>query len=75
MYVACMGKKRNGYQHKLLNEVPEGRRTVGRPERKLEDNIKVHLKEIGFEGVDCINWLSIDLVAALVNAVMNLTVP
>jgi hypothetical protein len=31
---------------------PEGRRPLGRPRRRWEDNIKIDLREIGFGDVD-----------------------
>jgi hypothetical protein len=34
---------------------PEGRRPLGRPRRRWEDNIKMDLREIGFGDVDCIH--------------------
>jgi hypothetical protein len=55
---------------------PEGKRPVGRPRRRWEDNIKMDLKEVGYEGVD---WIELaqdrDMWRALVNAVMNFRVP
>jgi hypothetical protein len=47
---------------------PEGRRPLGRPRHRWEDNIKMDLREIGFGDVDLIHW-------ALVSMVMNLRVP
>jgi hypothetical protein len=44
--VACMG--RNAYR--ILVENPEGKRPLERPKRKLEDNIKMDLREIGWGG-------------------------
>jgi hypothetical protein len=38
-----MGEKKNAYR--LLVGKPEGKRPIGRPERKWEDNIKIHLRE------------------------------
>jgi hypothetical protein len=35
---------------------PEGKRPLGRPTRKCEDNIKMNLMEIGWRGV---NWTHI----------------
>jgi hypothetical protein len=39
---------------------PEDRRTLGRPRRRWVDNIKMHILEIGWGGVDWIglaqNW-------------------
>jgi hypothetical protein len=55
---------------------PEGKRPLGRPIRMLVDNIKMNLREIGWDGMDWIDlaqdrgqwWVS-------VNTVMNLRVP
>jgi hypothetical protein len=43
-----MGKKRNAYT--TLVGKPEGRRQFGRPRRRWVDNIKMHLREIGWDG-------------------------
>ena len=57
---------------------PEGRRPLGRPRHRLEDNIKMDLREAGLggEGTD---WIDLaqdrDRWQALVNTVMNLQVP
>jgi hypothetical protein len=55
---------------------PEGRRPLGRPRRRWEDNIKMDLREVGWGIID---WISLaqdrDRWRALVNAVMNLRVP
>jgi hypothetical protein len=55
---------------------PEGRRPLGRPRRRSEDNIKMDLGEIGFGDVD---WIDLaqdrDRWRDLVNTVMNLRVP
>jgi hypothetical protein len=54
----------------------EGKRSLGRPRRRWEDNINMDLHEVGCEGMDLIE-LAQDRVIwrALVNAVMNLRVP
>jgi hypothetical protein len=69
-----MGEKRNAYS--ILVGNPEGKRPLGRPRRRWEDNIKMDLREIGWGGMDWIN-LSQDRNQwrALVNTVMNLRVP
>jgi hypothetical protein len=55
---------------------PEGKRPLGRPRRRWVDNIKMNLKEIGWDGMDCIDLAQdTDQWRALVNAVMNLRVP
>jgi hypothetical protein len=55
---------------------PEGKTPLVRPTSRWEDNIKMDLREIGFDGA---NWilLALDRVQwrALVNTVMNLWVP
>jgi hypothetical protein len=50
-YVARMGEKRGGYR--ILVGRPEGRRPLGRPRRRWEDNIKMGLEEVGWgHGLD-----------------------
>jgi hypothetical protein len=69
-----MGELRGAYN--ILVGRPEGRRPLGRPRRRREDNIKMDLREIGFGGVDWIRWAQDrDRWLALVNTVMNLRVP
>jgi hypothetical protein len=51
-YVACMREVRGAY---ILIGKPEGRRPLGRPRRRWEDNIKMDLGEIGFGDVDWIH--------------------
>jgi hypothetical protein len=45
-----MGEKRNAYR--ILVGTPEGKRPLGRPRRRWVDNIKMDLREIGWDGVD-----------------------
>jgi hypothetical protein len=56
--------------------MPEGKRQLGRPRRRWVDNIKIDLREIGWDGVD---WIAMaqdrDQWRALVNTVLNLRVP
>jgi hypothetical protein len=55
---------------------PEGKRPLGRPRRRWEDNIKMDLREIGWGGMDWIYLaLDRDQLRAFVNTVMNLRVP
>jgi hypothetical protein len=55
---------------------PEGKRPLGRSRRRWVDNIKMDLKEIGWDGM---GWIDLaedrDRWRALVNTVMNLRVP
>jgi hypothetical protein len=45
-----MGEKRGLY--KVLVEIPEGKRPLGRSRRRWEDNIKMDLQEVGCESID-----------------------
>jgi hypothetical protein len=47
-----MVEKRTAYR--ILLGKPEGKRPLGRPRRMWVDNIKMDLREIGWDGVDCI---------------------
>jgi hypothetical protein len=49
-HVARIGEKRNLYR--ILEGKPEGKRPLGRPRRRWEDNIKMDLREIGWGGMD-----------------------
>jgi hypothetical protein len=73
-HVARMVEGRGVYR--VLFGKPEGKRPLGRPRRKWEDNIKMDLCEIGMIGA---NWIHLaqDRVQwrACVNMVMNLRVP
>jgi hypothetical protein len=69
-----MGEVRGAYN--ILAGWPEGRRPLGRPRRRWEDNIKMDLMEIGFWDVDWIHCAQDrDRWRALANTVMNLLVP
>jgi len=54
----------------------EGKRPLGRPRRRWEDNIKIYLQEVGCGGTE---WIELaqdrNRWRGLVNAVMNLRVP
>jgi hypothetical protein len=68
------GEKRNAYM--ILVGNPEGKRPLGRQRHRWVDNIKMDLREIGWDGMA---WIALaqdwDQWRALVNAVMNLRVP
>jgi hypothetical protein len=69
-----MGEKRNAYR--ILLGKPEGKRPLGRSRRRWVDNIKMDLREIGWDGMDCIDLVQDrDRWRALVNTAMNLRVP
>jgi hypothetical protein len=73
-HVARMGEVTGAYN--ILVGRPEGRRPLGRPRHRWEDNIKMDLREIGFGDVNWIHWAqNMDRWRALVNTVMNLRVP
>jgi hypothetical protein len=69
-----MGEMSGAYN--ILVRKNEGRRPLGRPRRRWEDNIKMDLGEIGFGDLD---WIRLaqdrDRWRALVNTVMSLRVP
>jgi hypothetical protein len=73
-HVAQMGEKRNVYR--ILVGKPEGKRPLGRPRRRWVDNIKMDLREVGWNGMDLIDLSQDrDRWMAPVNTVMNLRVP
>ena len=69
-----MGERRGVYR--VLVGKPEGKRPLGRPRRRWEDNIRMDLQEVGCGGVD---WIELaqdrDRWRANVSAVMNHRVP
>ena len=62
--------------YRVLVGKPEGKRPLGRPRRRWEDNIKMDIQEVEFGGV---YWIELpqdrDRWRALVTAAMNLRVP
>jgi hypothetical protein len=68
------GRMRNVYN--ILVGKPEGKRPLGRPWDRWEDNIRIDLREVELQSVD---WMYLaqdrDQWRALVNTVMNLRVP
>jgi hypothetical protein len=69
-----LGEKRNAYR--TLVGKPEEKRPLGITRRRWVDNIKMDLREIGWDGM---NWIDLaqdtDQWRAVVNMVMNLRVP
>ena len=62
--------------YRVLVGKPEGRRPLGRPRRRWEDNIRIDLREVG---CGCVDWMELaedrDSWRGLVSAVMNLRIP
>jgi hypothetical protein len=62
--------------HGVLVGKPEGKRPLGRPRRRCEDNIKMDFQEIG---AGCVDWIvsaqDRDRWRALVSTVNNHRVP
>jgi hypothetical protein len=52
-HVARIGEKRNAYR--ILVGKPGGKRPLGRPRRRLVDDIKIYPREIGWNGMDWID--------------------
>ena len=73
-HVACMGEGRG--VHRVLVWKPEGKRPLGRPRHRWEDNIKLDLQEVG---AGCGDWMELaqyrERWRALVSMVMNFRVP
>jgi hypothetical protein len=72
---ACSKHWRDENAYNIFVGRPEGKRPLERPWCRWEDNIRMDLTEIGWEGVDCVHlakdrhqW------RAVVNTVMNLRV-
>jgi hypothetical protein len=72
-HVARMGETRNIYIYMILVGKPEGNRPLGRPRHRWVDNMKMDLREIGWDGID---WIELaqdrNQWRALVNTAMNL---
>ena len=70
-HVGRIEEDRNAF--KILTGKPTGKRHLGRPRRRWEDNIRMDLEEMG---INTRNWVDLaqdrDYWRALVNAVLNL---
>jgi hypothetical protein len=68
------GEERGVYR--VLVGKPEGKRSLGRPRRRREDNIRIDLQEVECGGME---WIGLaqdrDRWRAIVDEVMNLWVP
>jgi hypothetical protein len=73
-HVTLMGEKRNAYR--IFAGKPEGKTPLDRPRLWRVDNIKIDLREVGWDGVE---WVDMgqdrDQWRTLVNTVLNLRVP
>jgi hypothetical protein len=73
-HVARIREKRNAYR--ILMGKPEGKRPLGTPRSRWMDNIKMDLREMGWDGMD---WTDLaqdkEKWKAFVSTVMNLRVP
>jgi hypothetical protein len=62
--------------HRILVGKSDGKRPLGIPSRRREDNIRMDLREIDWDGM---NWIDLaqyrEQWRAVVNMVMNLRVP
>ena len=69
-HVARTGE--SGSVDSVLVENPQGKRLLGRPRCRWDDNIKMDLQEVGCEGMD---WIDLaqdrDRLPELVKAIMN----
>ena len=73
-HLACRDENRGVYR--AVVRKPGGKRPLGRPRRRWQDNIKMDIQDVGWRGMD---WIELaqdrDRWRALVNAVMNIRVP
>jgi hypothetical protein len=74
VHIVRIGERRDMYR--VWVGKPEGKRPLGRPKHRREDNIKMDHQEVECEGMD---WIELaedrDRWRSRVNAVMNLLVP
>jgi hypothetical protein len=51
-HIVCMGERRGVYR--ILVGKPEGKRPLGRPRHRWQDNTEMDLQEVGYGGMDWI---------------------
>jgi hypothetical protein len=72
-YVACMGRRE--VSTGVWWGAPKGKRPLGRPTYRFEDNSKMVIQELGLGGVD---WIDLaqdgDMFLGLANAIINFRV-
>ena len=72
-YLARMEEGRSAF--KILTGKPTGKRPLGRPRRRWEDNIRMDLEEIDISASNWVDWAQDrNYWRALVNAALNLRV-
>jgi hypothetical protein len=73
---ACSLNGAESNTYRLLVLMPEGKTPLGRPRHKWMDNVKIHLGDNGWGGVD---WIGLaqdtDEWKVFVNVIMNLQIP
>jgi hypothetical protein len=76
MGMVCCTNRAKWNAYRIMVGKPEGKRPLGRLRRRWVDNIKMELRELGWDGMD---WVDLaqdrDQCRSLVNTVMNLWVP
>jgi hypothetical protein len=75
MGMACSTNVEKRNAHRILVGKPDGKRPLGRRRRRWVDNIKMELRDKGWDGVDWIDMAQDrDQWRALVNTVLNLRI-